>query len=147
MREEGKMRRLWLIGLLLLAGCGPAAPTVAPSGAIGVVVNAVRDPLTPGHTRPQPGFRFVAVDVTLTNAGARPRYYNVTRAILVTGDDRQYRRGSGIDAAPDPPLLTGTANPGERVRGWVAFEIPVAAPLAAFRYEDDTPPPVVAPLP
>lgn len=99
-----------------------------------LTINEVRDPLAPGqYLAPKPGSRWVAFDVTVENAGSKPRDYNLYFARIKTADSREYQPAF-VDTDIQPLLQSGTQQPGEATRGWIAFEIPEGAQLATFTY-------------
>jgi len=123
-----------------------SAPTMTatPSGGkvgeriasrdVAVTINEVRDPLAPGqYLAPKPGSRWVAFDVTVENAASKPRDYNLYFTRIKTADSREYQPAF-VDADIQPLLQSGTQQPGEATRGWIAFEIPEGAQLATFTY-------------
>lgn len=134
----------------LAATIAPIRPTVAPvtpttpvigkvgerviSRGLAVTIAQVIDPLPRGqYNTPKPGFRWVAFDVIVENAGSSPLDYNPYFARLKTVDNREYTFGI---SSPDlkPLLQYGTHQPGESSRGWIGFEIQEDAQLASLSY-------------
>ncbi|RJR28926.1 DUF4352 domain-containing protein [Candidatus Microgenomates bacterium] len=70
---------------------------------------------------PKQGNKFVAVDVTLKNNGDEAYSYNVLEFSLQDNKDYSY-----TNAATDiePYITVGAIQPGQSVRGFIAFEIP-----------------------
>jgi len=102
------------------------APTPQPVAKVGervvsrslaVTINEVRDPLPAGqYMAPKDGFRWVAFDLTVENAGTGPLDYNPFFSRLKTADNREYNPGI-ILADLDPQLSYGVHQPGESSRG------------------------------
>jgi hypothetical protein len=126
----------------------PAAPPAAPAppaskypirvanGPLALTLWATSDPApVDPYFKPDPGNRVVAFDVTIENTGTGGTlHYNLYEAHLQTSDDRLYN-GSG-DTTLRPTLGYGDLAGGEKVRGWITFEIPKTAALATLKYSD-----------
>lgn len=99
-----------------------------------VTVNEVRDPAQPTSvSKPKEGNRFVAIDVTIENTDTKPVNYNALYATMKDTEGRQYET-TFTDVA-SPALSAGNNSPGDKIRGWVVFEVPTDAKLATFKYE------------
>ncbi|MCA1667637.1 MAG: DUF4352 domain-containing protein [Thermomicrobia bacterium] len=99
-----------------------------------VTVNEVRDPAPPtDFSKPKDGNRFVAVDVTIENTDTKPASYNALYATVKDTDGRQY--DATFTDVVNPALSAGDNSPGDKIRGWVVFEVPVGAKMATFKYE------------
>lgn len=123
-----------------LARQQPSAPLPRVGQRVGgagyaVTLHEVRDNVPPEqYNKPQPGFRWVAVDVTIENTGSAPIDYNPFFSKLKTGDDREYDPAIGSSGL-SPQLSSGKHQPGEKSRGWITFEVAAGAPLATFSYD------------
>ena len=125
---------------------GPSAsPTAVKKPKIGeaavvkggkFTVNALRDNL-PGSQfeKPPAGQRWLGFDVTI-EATADGLRYNPLYFSLQDADAYGYE-AKFISAGPVPPLSTGQLNAGDKIRGWVFFEVPAAASLFALRVQPD----------
>jgi hypothetical protein len=99
-----------------------------------VTVNEVRDPAPPTVvSKPKDGNRFVAIDLTIENTDTKPASYNALYATVKDSEGRQY--DTTFTDVADPVLSAGNNSPGDKIRGWVVFEVPVNAKLATFKYE------------
>lgn len=99
-----------------------------------VTVNEVRDPAQPTTiSTPKQGNRFVAVDVTIENTDTKPASYNALYATVKDTAGRQY--DTTFTDVVNPALSAGNNSPGDKIRGWVVFEVPTDAKLATFKYE------------
>lgn len=131
------------IGLFALTGCskaadkaaGPTTTSVAPKVGVPVKVGvwtaqvyAVADPLVPTNpiVKPKDGFRYVTVDLALTNnSGASKAYSSLLNLKLKDSDNKAWSiaiTGETLPAAPD-----GNFGVGETKRGTVAFEVPTTS--------------------
>ena len=69
------------------------------------------------------GYRYYAVDVTLSNHSGKTISYNVMYFTLQ--DDKSYTYT--YTPGKDPFLNCGDLENGRSVRGWITFEVPVAS--------------------
>lgn len=126
-------------GRLILAAidAGPIVLPVVGERGVGdgfaVTVHRVLDP-TPAlrYLKPDSGNRWLALDVTVENTGSEEMFYSRYDATLATKDGKAYTPWLG---SQEPELSVGTLQPGQSARGWINFEIPVGAELAALLYE------------
>lgn len=85
-------------------------------------VLAVRDNYIPANEfdRPEPGFRYVAVEATATNNGSDQKFASIFQFEIADSLGRNF----------DPTFVTGlndfngSVASGETRRGWLAFEVP-----------------------
>lgn len=92
----------------------------------------VEDPAKPGILyQPSTGQRLVAVDVIVGNVSGDPLGVNPLNAVLIDQEGFTYQAEL---AGRDGQIATVDAFPGERVRGWIAFEIPEAAVVSRLRH-------------
>lgn len=112
----------------------PKVGEVATNGQVTIVVYQLVDPLPPGQfNSPNPGNRFVAVDVVVTNISPRTASYNALYFKVRTADNREAM--ITVFTAQEPQLISGDLDPQEVARGWLTFEIPAGVPLATLIYE------------
>ena len=101
-----------------------------------ITLNAVVDPwVSPNQfIRAQPGQRYVAIDVTLTNDSDRPYTYNTL--FDWTAQDAEAFSYSASPFVGDPFLGTGTLTArGEQARGWLGFPLPSGAVLRRVTFK------------
>ena len=106
----------------------PVAYPPVEAGGSQYTVNRVLDP-APAGRRLEDGKRAVAVDVTQL-ARRDDISYNALYFSLQDADGFVYRADFGV-ADVEPTLVTGALAAGQRVRGWVAFQVPESAVLVA----------------
>lgn len=95
----------------------------------------VEDPAKPSILyQPTTGQRLVAVEVIVGNLSGDPMSVNPLNSVLIDQEGFIYQPELG---GRDGQLATTDAYPGERVRGWVAFEIPEAAAVSIIRYSPE----------
>jgi hypothetical protein len=106
-----------------------------------LVAMGVADPASPGILyQPVPGMRVVAVDVIIGNVDGREISSNPLRAYLI--DSAGYVYTAELGGTRDQIELVDLGAD-ERVRGWIAFEIPDDAMPAAIKYEMTSSPRIV----
>lgn len=95
---------------------------------------AVEDPAQPGRLYdPVEGKKLIAVDIIVANvSGAEPVETNPLSATLVDSEGFVYDPELG---SVDGQLVMADLNPGERVRGWIAFEVPEETVARSIRFE------------
>ncbi|NJP92772.1 DUF4352 domain-containing protein [Nonomuraea sp. FMUSA5-5] len=108
-----------------------------PSLKVSVTVNRVVNPATPASDffKPQTGKKYVAVEVTLTNAGQAVYSDSPTNgAVLIDAQNQQYN--SAIANVSEGQGFGGsvTANAGDSRKGVIVFEIPQSAQPAKFQF-------------
>jgi hypothetical protein len=93
---------------------------------------AAEDPATPGmFYQDESGKKLVAVEIIVGNVSSEILGVNPLKATLVDGDGFTYQAEL---AARDGQIATCDLSPGEKVRGWIAFEIPEGATGASIKY-------------
>jgi hypothetical protein len=99
-----------------------------------LVARAVDDPANPDTTayEPRSGTRLVAVQVEL-GAFAAGRQADPHLAKLIDANGRTYEMVSGAMADYEQ-LVVKRLSAGERVQGWIAFELPEGAQPAYLEY-------------
>ncbi len=75
---------------------------------------------------PKAGNRLVAVEVLYENNTA-DKSLNYNPFDWKLSDSDGYKYDMGITDSREPRLSSGTLNPAGKVRGWITFEVPVAA--------------------
>lgn len=70
---------------------------------------------------PKSGNKYVTVDITLQNNAKDPYTYNALEFKLHDNQDYGYTMAM---SDKDPALNTGALQPGEKIRGFITFEIP-----------------------
>lgn len=112
----------------------PKVGQTANGATIAVTLHEVLDPAPPGdYLKPKPGFRWVAVDISIQNTGTKPGSYNPFFAKVRTSDNREHSVAFG---GVEPDL--GSSNdqpPGDTVRGWITFEVPTDATVTQLIYD------------
>lgn len=102
----------------------------------GYLLSAVtaEDPTTPGRLyTPKEGKKLVAIEIIVGNVSGEPLHVNPLDATLVDSEGFTYEvelggRDGQLMCCPD-------LSPGEKVKGWVAFEIPEGATPATIKFE------------
>ncbi len=98
-----------------------------------LTVLQVSDPATPGILySAEPGTRLIAVEVVIGNVSGAAATTNVLNGTLLDDERLTYRAEL---AGTDEQLPLVELESGERVRGWIGFEIPEDATPATFRFE------------
>lgn len=117
------------------SGDRPVGAT-AKTGNLEVTVFGVTDP-QPAPNRfeqPQAGFRFISVDVQVTNKSNRQeRFSSLFGFSVLDGANRKYDPEFLSSVTPGAP--EGEIPPGEAIRGFVVFEVPESATGLRFRVQ------------
>jgi hypothetical protein len=93
----------------------------------------VEDPTTPGlFYEAEVGKRLIAVEVVVGNVSGEMVTTNPLDATLIDADGFVYRPEL---AGRDGQLELMDLNPGEKVKGWVAFVVPESATPASIKFE------------
>jgi hypothetical protein len=126
-----------------IAATATTAPTASPvpqaflgdvveQGGYSISAIQVEDPATPGLMyQKQEGKRLVAVLLAVGNVSADPLSVNPFEVTLLDKDGFAYQTDLG---SRDGQLQLVTLAVGQRVRGWVAYQIPQAAVVSKVRY-------------
>ncbi|TQM58057.1 TIR domain-containing protein [Humibacillus xanthopallidus] len=115
---------------------------IDPATTAAVTVTKVVDPTTAtdGISSPSPGSRFLAVEITIKNAGTAA--YEETPANcarLVDGSGRGYDTETVLSVAAGPVFDTSVRlRPGEQATGYVVFDIPTSAEAAYVQFALDS---------
>lgn len=106
----------------------------AEKSGLAMVAHTVEDPAVPNtrNYQPKPGTRLVAVELEFGSL-SRTHYGDAHMAQLI--DDRGIKHDPVFGAMADHPEFPSvTIAMGERVRGWLAFELPEGATPTALEY-------------
>jgi hypothetical protein len=113
---------------------GEATVLTAPSGVrLLVTVNAVEDNARPGRYDRSAEGRYMVVDWTIKNDGGVDVSVNRLHFKLQTGDGFIVERA--LTTIREPDLQTATIGPGQTVRGWLTYDVPKGATVAAAIYQ------------
>jgi hypothetical protein len=137
---------LLLVASLLVAGCSDnTKQTTSNAGNNAAVALAVNSLTTysklskyPFETTPAPGHNYVVIDLTLTNLNKNDLYMgNALYFKLSTSDGTAYSYSSWTYLLSNP-IGAGVShtNPGEKVTGQIAFEIPQSVRATSLTYGD-----------
>jgi hypothetical protein len=110
-----------------------------PSGyKFGVTVTQIIDPAT-SSTQPPAGFRFVAAQISLDNAGSQSASGNVNNQLTVIGSDSTTYSSSSVPIQNCSNFNSGqyTLDPGNVVTGCVAFQLPNSVTVASVKFVPD----------
>jgi hypothetical protein len=95
----------------------------------------VEDPTTPGmFYQAREGYKLVAVEIIVGNVSGETLSVNPLYATLVDNEGFVYHPEL---AGREGQILTVNLSPGEKARGWVAFEVPEGATVAGIKYAVD----------
>lgn len=98
-----------------------------------ITVNGTENPYIESKTYSQPdsGNKYIAVEVTYENETKDSISYNVYDWLLSDSDGYTYDQAWG---SKEPNLSSGDLNPGEKVRGWVTFEVPETSTQYSIKF-------------
>ena len=106
---------------------------VVEDGGLALTALQIEDPATPGTLyQPAPNTRLVAVEVVLGNIDLERFAAGPSALTLIDSEGRTYP--FAVAAQDDVAMAAITLMPGERLRGWAAFEVQDDAVLAAVRF-------------
>ena len=98
-----------------------------------LTVLQISDPATPGmFYSAEPGTRLIAVEVVIGNVSGATATTNLLNGTLLDEERLTYRAELAGTAEQLSLVELGS---GERVQGWIGFEIPEDATAATFRFE------------
>jgi hypothetical protein len=104
-------------------------------GGTFMTVNNIEDiPISQGNG-PNPGNKFVVIDVTIGNQGAKLIKYKAGEFIL--RDLEGFTYDQLLIPLKYPYFFTGLLSPGCKKRGWITFEIPESIPELQLVYQPD----------
>ena len=101
---------------------------------ISVTVNKIIDPATSSNRFNQPKGRWVVVDWSIVNQGTQSLDINPLDFRLQTTDGFVIAEGNGA-GLPEPQLDLATLDPGQSVRGYIAYDVPAGAQIARLFYQ------------
>ena len=126
--------------IFVLLACREATPTSkSPDEQYGYSLSstAVEDPTTPSmFYEAKEGYKLVAIEIIVSNISGKTLSVYPSDAILVDSNGFVYRLEEL--AGRDGQLAVVNLNTGEKVKGWVAFEIPEDATPASIKYLVET---------
>src|SRR4051794_19324829 len=106
------------------------------SGDLAITLHGVQDNAPEGATPIKAGARRYAVEITVENVARQATQYSALFGTVALSDDTAYT--SVVSTEPAPPITGGSLEPGESVRGWVAYDIPSGTEPILFSYDDLT---------
>ena len=124
----------WRTGLVIQPAPTPAPDTRFETIEVGgnsYTINKILDPAPPRWSL-HAGKRLVAIDITQV-ALVNDAYFNPLYFSVQDSDGYVYDRSGSADV--EPRFSSGDLNAGQRVRGWVTFEIPSSSTLVSVLVE------------
>ena len=110
---------------------------IVEHGGVWLTALTVQDPATPGmFATIGEGNKLVAIEVVIGNSGSAPISVNSYYAELIDADGFVYQPGILV-LDSDIELDTVTLFKGEKVKGWIPFEIPQEAIPSLLIYKPD----------
>jgi len=110
---------------------------IVEHGGVWLTALTVQDPATPGmFASIGEGNKLVAIEVVIGNSGSAPISVNSYYAELIDADGFVYQPGILV-LDSDIELDTVTLFKGEKVKGWIPFEIPQEAIPSLLIYKPD----------
>jgi hypothetical protein len=109
---------------------------LATIGDLAVVVLGWQD-IKPGQfSKPDEGNKFVGVEAIVVNISDEPTSVSAYGAAELKDDESQkYDVSISAGTAMTAPQLSGVLLPGERLRGWLAFEVPTAVKSLELQFK------------
>jgi hypothetical protein len=109
---------------------------IAEENHVRIYFNAMTDPFVSDNqfSQPEEGNRFVAFDMTIEfvdDSGT----HSANEFTFGLTDRESFSYEPGAIVGPEPDLALTELRPGEKVRGWVTFEVPAASVLDVLRYQ------------
>jgi hypothetical protein len=102
-------------------------------GGYSLVAEAVEDPATGGMLyTAEPGMKLIAVQIAVGNESGDTVTVNPLKAVLIDSEGYVYTPEL---AGRDGQIAVTDIAVGERVRGWVAFEVPEGTVAESIRYQ------------
>jgi hypothetical protein len=109
---------------------------IIDTGNLRLTVHGFRQVAGTTIFHPDPGDRFVAVDLTLTNISSSPlSVSSLLQMKLKDAAGRSYNLHLGAQAAAGSSAPDGELSPNESVRGEVAYQVPQAAQGLIFEFD------------
>ncbi len=149
MKTQSSMHIALIVTVVLLAHASPlhaaslAAPThiTAKPGEItevdnlSVVVLGWDEIMPSQFNKPDDGQKFIAVEAIVINNSDTPvSIASIGQGTLRDAESQKYNTSLSANIAASLPQLGGVLLPGERLRGYLGFEIPIDAMDLEFRF-------------
>jgi len=128
------------------SGSPLASPEVLPAASIGgsdtvrgnqpgeslqVQLVSIRDPASSSVVQPDPGNRFVGIQLAVRNVGTSTYHDSPSNGTALFSTDGQRSFADVLDAV-QPALGTLTLAPGATASGFITFQVPAGATVARF---------------
>lgn len=106
-------------------------------GDLVITVNEVTSPSGEGFNQPDDGYRFVLVDVTIENRGARSRFLSSYQTWIKDAQGYRYTNDITATLLATGGRINGELPAGQTVRGQIGFEVPADASELRFVFDPD----------
>lgn len=107
-------------------------------GDLVLIVHQVTYPPGDQFNKPEPGNKFVVIDLTLENKGSEDRHVSsLLQMYLKDEQGRKYELDLAATVASGGSTPDGEIAPGEKLRGQVGFQIPENAKNLVFVFDAD----------
>ncbi len=116
--------------------------TIPRGGKIRVTVHRLTDPARSSNQFNKPDGRWVLVEATVENIGTDSYSFNPLSLKLQTDESYSYTRGNHAGHS-EPDLRLTTLGPGQKTRGYLAFDVPGSQRITALLFETYGSPQVV----
>ena len=106
------------------------------AGDFVLFVHKVEDPVTPANVsgEPNPGRRWLAIDLSLTNVAREAQAYDSSGFAVELAEEVRYA-AAFFELAES--LGSGSLAPGATLRAWVGFDVPASATLVLLIYDPE----------
>ncbi|MEV7112352.1 DUF4352 domain-containing protein [Streptomyces anulatus] len=104
---------------------------------VDAVLKKLVDPATPADEffGPEDGSRWVAAQFELTNTGTKPYADSPSNGAQVADADGQRFSATFADTKAGPSMTSeAKVPPGEKVLGWITFEVPTASKVVTVQF-------------
>ena len=102
-----------------------------PSESLQVQLVGIRDPASSSVIQPDPGNRFVGIQLAVKNVGTSTYHDSPSNGTALFSTDGQRSLADVLDAV-QPALGTLTLAPGATASGFITFQVATSATLARF---------------
>lgn len=110
----------------------PKLGDVVEQDGYSLTASTVEDPTKPGIIfKAEKGKRLIAIEVVIGNVAGAKITVNPLNAVLVDADGFLYKPTLG---GRDGQIALTELNSGEKVKGWISFQIPPQAKLEGIKY-------------
>ncbi|WP_322816434.1 DUF4352 domain-containing protein [Chloroflexus sp.] len=106
-------------------------------GDLVITVNEVTSPPGEDFNQPDDGYRFVLVDVTIENRGARSRFLSSMQTWIKDAQGYRYTGDITATSLATGGRIDGELPAGQMVRGQIGFEVPADASELRFVFDPD----------